>query len=432
MWMQEAQLWRINDMILFENASLPTSSNALKRVNVLFDSKIIKISADPIISEEDPIVIDLKGKVLLPGAVDPHLHLLGKSQDMPDRIKRATQNAISGGWTSVAEMSYHSECPIFGVKHIRQMIEQIGQNAFCDMALWGNVDISDYPYHAEAAQELWAKGLVGIALMAPSPNEAIQELSFTEMMDLFMDIYESDTEFSFQGYDFESHPEYSMEAHMDGIKKILRRMQENPIHIPRVSHYPVIEFINTISKRSDISFALSMLDLMHFLEPEAFPALWTTDFTEYRDLMYELLKTNKIYLLSNSCGTQETQSEVFRGSPDQLLVFSYHWVLSELWKRRKIPLATCIKMTSENAAKRLGIYPQKGCLEAGSDADFVIYNPEGSSSITGPKGNPVELIGAIDSVYLRGEKYEAGQTPKGQFITRGQSPKRRHNKSTWI
>ncbi|MCD8480126.1 MAG: amidohydrolase family protein [Candidatus Cloacimonetes bacterium] len=120
-------------MILFENASLPTSSNALKRVNVLFDSKIIKISADPIISEEDPIVIDLKGKVLLPGAVDPHLHLLGKSQDMPDRIKRATQNAISGGWTSVAEMSYHSECPIFGAKHIRQMLELIQKNA---IAIW--------------------------------------------------------------------------------------------------------------------------------------------------------------------------------------------------------------------------------------------------------------------------------------------------------
>jgi allantoinase len=430
--MQEARLWHINDMILFENASLPTSSNALKRVNVLFDTKIIKISVDPILSEEDPIIVDLKGKVLLPGAVDPHLHLLGKKQEMPDRIKHATQSAMNGGWTSVAEMSYNSERPIFGALHIRQMKELIEQNAFCDMALWGNVDILDYPYHAEAAQELWAKGVVGIALMAPSPNENIQELSFTEMMDLFLDIYESDTEFSFQGYDHESHAEYSLDAHMDGIKKILRRMQENPIHIPKVSHYPVIEFINTISKRSDISFALSMPDLMHFLEPEAFPALWSTDFAEYRDLLYELLKTNKIYLLSNSCGAQDYESEVFRGSAEELLSYSYHWVLSELWKRRKIPLATCIKMTSENAAKRLGIYPQKGCLEAGSDADFVIYDPEGSSHIISPNGSPVELIGNIDSVYLRGEKWDAKEGPKGQFIARGQSPKRRHNKSTWI
>jgi len=419
-------------MKLFENASLPTSSNALKRVNVLFDTHILKISADPIESEEEPQRIDLKGKVLLPGAVDPHLHLLHKKKDMPSTLASATKKAIGGGWTSFAEMSYYSERPIFSKKDLRDMIKLIGENAFCDVALWGNVDIQDYPYHAEAAQELWTMGVVGIALMSPSPNDDIQELSFTEMMDLFMDIYESDTEFSFQGYDYESHPQYNLESHMDGIKKILRRMQENPIHIPRVSYYPVIEFINTISKRSDISFSISMQDLMHFLDEEHFPAIANSDFTEYRDLLYELLKTNKIYLLSNSCGPRLSRSPLYHGSDESILGYSYHWVLSELWKRRKIPLATCIKMTGENAAKRLGIYPQKGCLDIGSDADFVIYDPEGNTTIPSPDGNEIELIGKIDSVYLRGQQYQQSQAPHGEFISRGQSPKRRHNKSTWI
>lgn len=419
-------------MKLFENASLPTSSNALKRVNVLFDTKIIKIAVDTIVTEEEPEIIDLKGKILLPGAVDPHVHLLGSKKDMPKAIRSATQKAMAGGWTSLAEMSYHSELPIFGKRHLQQMIDLIEEHAACDMALWGNVDILDYPYHAEAAQELWSKGVVGITLMSPSPNENIQDISFTEIMDLFMDIYESDTEFAFQGYDFESHVEYTMESQMDGIKKILRRMQENPIHIPRISQYPVIEFINTISKRSDISFAINLQDLMYFLQPEAFPAVWDTNFAEFYELLYDLLKANKIYLLSNNCGSKSAECELFRGSDESILNYSYHWVLSELWKHRKIPLATCIKMTSENAAKRLGIYPQKGCLEAGSDADFVIYDPEGSSSITSPSGNQMELTGKIDSVYLRGELWNPQQAPEGKFITRGQSPKRRHNNRTWV
>lgn len=419
-------------MKLFENASLPTSSNALKRVNVLFDTQIIKISSDPILSEEDPQVIDLNGKILLPGAVDPHVHILGKKQAMPDAIRNATQKAISGGWTTLAEMSYHSEVPIFSKQDLGKMIALIAENAACDMALWGNVDILDYPYHAEAAQELWTKGVVGIALMAPSPNAKIQELSFTEMMDLFMDIYESDTEFAFQGYDFEAHDSYTIDSQMDGIKKILRRMQENPIHIPRISHFPVIEFINTISKRSDISFAISMQDLMYLLEPEYFSSPWNTDFAEYKDLLFELLRTNKIYLLSNATGLPDGDCELFQGSSPELMSHSYHWVLSQLWKRRKIPLATCIKMTSENAAKRLGIYPQKGCLEAGSDADFVIYDPEGNQNIISSNGSNMELIGKIDSVYLRGELWEAGQAPAGSFIARRNSPKRRHNNSTWI
>lgn len=419
-------------MKLFENASLPTSSNALKRVNVLFDTRIIKMSNDPIITEEEPEIIDLKGKVLLPGAVDPHLHLLGKADQMPARIRTATTKALTGGWTSIAEMSFHSEIPIFKKKQLRQMIELIAANSACDIALWGNVDILDYPYHAETAQELWTEGVVGMALMAPSPNAKIKELSFTEMMDLFLDIYESDSEFAFQGYDLESYQAYTLESQLDGIKKILRRMQENPIHIPRVTYYPIIEFINTISKRSDISFAISLPDLMHWLEPDAFPALWETDFIQHHELLYELLKTNKIYLLSNVAGNREAECELFYGSDAELMSYSYHWVLSQLWKRRKIPLATCIKMTSENAAKRLGIYPQKGSLSAGADADFVIYDPEGSSTIKSPNGTDVELIGKIHSVYLRGQLWDAEQVPHGTFVARGQSPKRRHNKSTWV
>lgn len=419
-------------MKLFENASLPTSSNAFKRVNILFDTKIIKISTDPIESEEEPERIDLKGKVILPGGIEPHLHILQGKKQMPAALERVSRLALKGGWSCLAEMSFTSEMPIFTNKQLKEQIALIEAHSAADMALWGNVDIFDYPYHAEVAQELWSKGVVGIALFTPSPNPKLQALSFTEMMDLFLDIYESDTEFAFQGWDNESHVEYSLESQLDGIKKILRRMQENPIHIPRVSKYPIIEFINSISKRSDISFAMNIADLMHLLDAERFPAPWATDFAEHSQLLIDLLKTNKIYLLSNSCGAQEDECELFWGASEEILPYSYHWVLSELWKARKIPLATCIKMTGENAAKRLGIYPQKGCIAAGSDADFVIYDPEGFSTYTSPNGKSLELTGKIDSVYLRGEKYLDKKPTKGSFIPRVQSPKRRHNNSTWI
>ena len=152
-------------MKLFINASLATSSNALKRVNVLFDDKIQKISPDEIIPEEEVEIIDLKGKLLLPGGVDPHLHFFGKKADLPKKIQSISQKALAGGWTAIAEMSYHSQQPIFNPRALGKMIEIIEANSFNDIALWGHVDISEYPYHAESAQELWNKGVVGIALM---------------------------------------------------------------------------------------------------------------------------------------------------------------------------------------------------------------------------------------------------------------------------
>lgn len=416
-------------MKLFINASLPTSSAALKRVNVLFDDKIIKISADEIVTEEAPQVIDLKGKILLPGGVDPHSHLWEAGSD-EKKFKAATASALKGGWTTLTELSFFSPKPIFGAAHLKAAIEKISSHSHVDMALWGNVDIGEYPYHAESALELWNKGTTGLALTAPGSNPLIPEITFTEMMDLFFDIYESDTEFSYQGYDHENHAEYSFPAHLDGIKKILRRMQENPIHIPRVSSFTIIEFITSISKRSDISFSINLSDIMHWLCPDDFSPLWQCDFPEFHDLLFELLRTNKIYLLSNNAALTTAEVEIYRGAPYQMMEYSYHWVLSELWKARKIPLATCIKMTSENAAKRLGIYPQKGCLEAGSDADFVIYDPEGTTEVKAHSGKTITLTGKIDHVYLRGEI--PGKTPAGTFTGRKQSPKRRHNNSTWI
>jgi len=432
MSMQEARLWHTKRMKLFTNASLPTGSSAFKRVNILFDEKIIKISTDEIITEDEPEIIDLKGKILLPGAIDIHSHIISQDDSLKEDLKKATKSAIIGGWTCLSELSYHTSSPIFSIADLKKRISQLTSNIYCDMALWGHVDVTDYPYYAESAQELWSQGASGICIMQPSPNDNIEALSFDEIMDLFMDIYESDTCFAFQGYDLDSSPEFSFEAQLEAIKKLLRRMQENPIHIPRVSSYPVIEFINSISKRSDISFALNISDLMHLLAPEDFPPLWETDLAENYDLFYELLRTNKIYILSNSTGIISEYSEIFSGTPAQMMEYSYLWLLSELWEKRKIPLATCLKMTSENPAKRLGIYPQKGRIDAGSDADFVVYNPEINTAITSPAGRTLELSGSFESVWLRGKKQDPDSDPEGTYLTRTKSPKRRHNKSSWI
>lgn len=425
-------------MKLILNASLPTASAALKRVNVLFDDKIIKVSTDIPATEEDVERIDAKGLIMLPGGIDPHTHILGADSSAASDLAAISKAALEGGWTTLGELSYHTQSPIFKPAQLLEKIALLNENSWTAMALWGHVDITDYPYHAETAQELWGKGVVGIALCAPTPNAAISEISFTEIMDLFLDIYESDTSFAFQGYDHEAHSGYSFVSQMDAIKKLLRRMQENPIHIPRVSSFPTIEFINTISKRSDISFATCISDLMPVFDHETFAPVNRCDFSENADLLFELIRTNKIYLLSNCVVPpvlNAKQEEIFGGSNPDTLAYSYLWVLSELWKKRKVPLATCIKMTSENAAKRMGLYPLKGSLDPGSDADFVLYNPDAVSRFTSNVGKEIELTGKFSAIYLKGEQVageDFSSLRRGAYLPRSSNPKRRHNHYTWI
>lgn len=78
----------------------------------------------------------------------------------------------------------------------------------------------------------------------------------------------------------------------------------------------------------------------------------------------------------------------------------------------RIDSVTFAKLTSTNAAKIFGLYPQKGTLSVGSDADFVIWDDQVTRCLTnemmhhGADYTPyegMEITGAPLSTWLRGE-----------------------------
>ena len=100
---------------------------------------------------------------------------------------------------------------------------------------------------------------------------------------------------------------------------------------------------------------------------------------------------------------------------------------------KKLSLAQMCRVLSENPAKLYGLYPRKGILAPGSDADIVIYDPGDShviraeDCVANVDYNPYEgfvTAGGIREVWLRGRKtVENGKVldtvPAGMYLARG-------------
>ena len=102
---------------------------------------------------------------------------------------------------------------------------------------------------------------------------------------------------------------------------------------------------------------------------------------------------------------------------------------------RKISLATMCRVLAENPARLYGMFPRKGVLAKGADADIVVYDPQADHVIRAENllsragYTPYEgfvTAGGIRQVWLRGHlAVENGtvldQAPQGKYMARGKN-----------
>jgi dihydropyrimidinase len=96
-----------------------------------------------------------------------------------------------------------------------------------------------------------------------------------------------------------------------------------------------------------------------------------------------------------------------------------------------------VALTSTAPAKLFGLFPRKGTIAVGSDADIVLFDPKEQWTIRAAEhhsrvdyslfeGRPV--TGRVKKVFLRGQCIVDGQTWSGRegmgaFLSRGESGK---------
>ena len=110
-------------------------------------------------------------------------------------------------------------------------------------------------------------------------------------------------------------------------------------------------------------------------------------------------------------------------------------MFSEAVKGEHLTIPQVVHYLCANPAKIAGLYPKKGTIQTGSDADLVLIDPKKEWTITTEKmhGNAdytcyegTKVTGAIEKVFLRGQEIVTdgnfvGTRGEGQYLKRGKS-----------
>lgn len=109
---------------LLKNAKIIKENNELTLVNVLIeDGKIVAMDQEEYQAEK---VIDLKGKLLMPGLVDVHVHLREPGFTDKETIETGSKAAAKGGFTTIGAMPNTKPVPdtLEKFQEIKKIIER--------------------------------------------------------------------------------------------------------------------------------------------------------------------------------------------------------------------------------------------------------------------------------------------------------------------
>jgi allantoinase len=122
------------DLVVLGNVVTPTGVLAPGAVAIA-DGRIADILPESEAPEARQ-VLDHHGSWILPGAIDAHVHCFSSPQE---GFTNATRAAAAGGVTTIVEMPYDAGAPVTARAVLERKIERLERDAIVDVALLGTI-----------------------------------------------------------------------------------------------------------------------------------------------------------------------------------------------------------------------------------------------------------------------------------------------------
>ena len=355
----------------------------------------------------DRRTIDATDLLILPGGVDPHVHLSATPSEWAfvDDFTTGTRAVLAGGITTVGQMAFpaENELPLATLARMQKAIES---QALADVFVHTTVT---NPNEALIAQlpELVLAGQPSIKVFMPFPEF---ESQLTGYMQLLGAAHEAGVVVAIHCEDLATVNYVADELTRAGHTTLAHYPDSRPIEAEAVATRRAVSMAQT----TGATIYIVHLSSGRALKEAAGDHDRANVFVETRPLYLHLTDAkysredrgmfvgmppirssadqNALWagLVSGTIDTVATDHApwtraqkldpeqtiaTFRAGVNNLQVM-LPMLFSEGVQTGRITLTRFVEVTSTNAAKIFGLYPRKGTIAAGSDADLVLWNPD--------------------------------------------------------
>jgi allantoinase len=354
--------------------------------------------------------IDANYCVVMPGAIDPHVHYDDPGFEWREDFYTGTLSAAFGGVTTVADMPCTSIPAVINAKNLHHKLKVISKKAVTDFALWGGVSGTEFDDNTvrNNMHELKEQGVIGFktylisgmddfASLTPSQLEEVALIA--KDLDMLVAVHAEDKTFverTREALQKENKNEIThycqargVEAEVLAIRTVIEIAQKTRTHF-HIVHLSSKRGLELIEKAQARGVHITTETCPHFLaftqeDFEKQGCILKTappvKFEEDKKALLDGLKSGVISFVATDHASCEYPREKstgniwtdYAGIPGSELMVPF--IFSEGFLEGKLSLHQTQKVLSENAAENYKLDVHKGSIRIGKDADFVFIDP---------------------------------------------------------
>ena len=426
----------MNYDLIIKNGDIITSDKKIRGDIAIANGKIIKTgSIDPCDTADE--IYDAEGKYVLPGVIDAHVHFRDPGLTDKEDFETGSCAAAMGGITLIADMP--NVIPVTSTAEaLNEKIKIAKEKSYVDFALFALLNNDNL----DEMEELKKAGALGFKVFFGTSTGDIAAPSFDVLVKQMEKSVDLNMRIGFHAESNEINANFTSVARketdtpdgfwLDYARPVLSEIQaiqniiefaynlKTKIHIHHVTSEDGAALVaEAKEKEVDISAETCPHYLLFNCEEHTHKVLPPIRDGSHQDALWEALRNGVIDMIASDHAPHKESEKELPGweAPAGLcgVETSVNLMLNQV-NNGKLSINNYVRLSSTLPAKIWGIYPQKGSLEPGADADITIVNMNKKKVIRTSELHSKNKTSPYDGMEVQGEPIAT--IVRGVFVMR--------------